>query len=98
MSRNSVICAPCSGVDAVARLRREVEVRVVAPEVAQRRAVDRVDAANLALVEREHRQQLDGRDPERLEVGDLLDHARRTCPGAATPEVGEAVKPRTCIS
>ena len=75
MSRNSVICEPCVGVDAVARLRREVEVGVVAPEVPQLRAVDRVDAAHLALVEGEHRQQLDRGDAELLEVGDLLDHA-----------------------
>ena len=61
--------------DAVARLRREVEVGVVAPEVAQLGAVERVDPPHLALVEREHRQQLDCGDAELLEVRDLVDHA-----------------------
>ena len=61
---------------AVARLRREVAVRVVAPVVAKLGAVDRVDPAHLALVESEHRQQLDRGDAEVLQVGDLLDDPR----------------------
>ena len=48
---------------------------VVAPEVAQLLAGERVGERAVALVELVDRQQLDGRDAQLLQVGDLLDQA-----------------------
>ena len=60
-------------VVAVVRLGGEERDRVVAPGVREPLAGHRVAERAVELVELEDRQELDGRDPQLLEVGDLLD-------------------------
>ena len=67
-------------VDAVARVRGVEAVGAVAPVVAQ--AARRDARRDVLLVERHHRQQLDVRDAELLQVRDLLDQAGE---GAGVP-------------
>ena len=92
MSRNSSTDAERVLPRAVGRVRRKERDRLVAP------VVDHARWAGLG-VELEDRQQLDGRDAQVLQVGNLLDQPGI---GAAlvrrTPELGWRVKPRTCIS
>ena len=75
MSRNSLPVAGVLGGCGVGRLGRGEGDAVVAPEVAQLLAGQRVDERAVVLVELVDRQQLDRRDAERLQVGDLLDQA-----------------------
>ena len=79
-------------VVAVVRLGGEEGDGVVAPGVGQPLAGQRVAERAVELVELHDRQQLDGGDPQLLEVGDLLDEAaigpgqvalRRVVPGEA---------------
>ena len=62
-------------VAGVSRLGGREGDRVVAPEVAQPLAGERVDERAVQLVELVDRQQLDGGDTQLLQVGDLLDQA-----------------------
>ena len=97
MSRNSRDVRAVVGRDAVARVRGEEADRAVAPVVDAAAARRRAVPHDLGLVELEDRQQLDRGDAQLLEVRDLLDDAEKV-PGCVTPEVGDAVKPPTCIS
>ena len=76
------------GVAGIGRLGRAEGDRVVAPEVAELLAGQRVDERAVVLVELVDRQQLDGRHPQRLQVGDLLDQAGV---GARVPHAGRGV-------
>ena len=62
-------------VAGVRRLGRAEGDRVVAPEVPQLFAGQRIDERAVVLVELVDRQKLDGRDAQLLEVADLLDQA-----------------------
>ena len=62
-------------VVAVVRLGGEERDGVVAPGVGQSLAGERVAERAVELVELHDRQELDGRDPQFLQVGDLLDEA-----------------------
>ena len=73
------------GRDAVALVRVEEADRAVAPVVDEPLPGQRVRPADLGLVELEDRQQLDRRDAQLLEVGDLVDDARGRSRGTARP-------------
>ena len=75
ISRNSCDLAVLRAAGGVGRLRGGEGDAVVAPEVAQLLAGQRVDERAVVLVELVDRQQLDGRDAQPLQVGDLLDQA-----------------------
>ena len=70
---------------------------VITPGVGQPLAGERVAEGTVELVELEHRQQLDSRDPQLLQVGDLLDEAA-IGPARSLSEEWCRVKPRTLTS
>ena len=90
---NSLTWQPGSLAGRVAAVRREEGQRVVAPVIGPP-VLLAPEAVGGKLV---HRHQLDRRDAQRLQVGNLLDHAqvRARC---STSLEGDWVKPRTCIS
>ena len=93
-----VMCCAVLGADTVARLRRHMGVGVVAPDsCCSSEPSIGLMPRTLALVEGEDGQQLDRGHAQRLQVGDLLDHAGEGA-GVLDPDAGDAVKPRTCIS
>src|SRR5262249_10478321 len=85
------------GARGIRGLRRRESDAVVAPEIPQPLAGQRIRERAIVLVELVHRQQLDRGDAELLQVGNLL-NGRGELPGLATPDEGWQVKPRTCSS
>ena len=77
----------------VGRLRGGEGDRVVAPEVRQLLAGQRVDERAVVLVELVDRQQLDGRDARATSGRGSSRPARRTCPGCGTPRRRVAGEP-----
>ena len=89
---------PLLGRDAVAGFRGEETDRAVAPVIGQRAAAVGLHPQHFLAVELHHRQQFHGRDPQFLQIGNLLDDRRQNVPGCSTPDDGCRVKPPTCIS
>ena len=92
MSRNSSTAPWAPGRAGVGRVGREEGHRLVAPVVDEAggrgQPVELVDG-----------QQLDGGDAQVQQVRDLVDEARYVPRSSgATPELGWAVRPRTCAS
>ena len=97
MSRNSLTWSCSRPAGGVGGLGGGEGDAVVAPEIPQLLAGQRVGERAIVLVELVDRQQLDRRDAEAFEIGNLLHQAgERTRLGDGGR--GWTVKPRTCTS